>query len=395
MRSRSTRADAAGSGGEGRGRPPGGGRRAVVRALSLVLAGCLLVPGLSGIRAQSPDDSPRGSDAGVQRHRGYPVRSPASLQGAVLSDVRQAEGRLTARMHGDPLVLTAGSPFFRIDGEVRQLANPPYLRDGTFWIPTELLGSRGARASRGAGRARGSGPGRSWRVVIDPGHGGRDPGTRGPSGTLEKEVTLAVGKQLKEALEQRDGIEPILTRTRDVFVPLDRRSTIAVEKNADLFVSVHANSEPTHGVRGFETFVLGESRTEEAKRVAMRENASLRFESGSVRGVSDQVEYILASNDLQAWRQESSHVAGYMQNQLREVLSSSDRGVKQAPFYVLMGARRMPTVLVEVGFLTSAKEARVLRSRGGQARIADALAEAVTAYFEKREERVLAGTGEE
>lgn len=393
MRSRSIRADPPRSRGEVRNRPCGPGCGRVVCLLSLAVA--LLVLGSPAARAQAPEGGRGPSGDEVQRHRGYPVRTPASLQGAVFSDVRRDGGRLTARMQGDRLVLVAGSPFVRIGGEVRQLANPPYIRGGVLWIPTELLSARAGRASRSSSRPRGAGSGRPWRVVIDPGHGGRDPGTRAPSGTLEKEVTLAVGKQLKEALEQRDGIEPSLTRSRDVFVPLDRRSEIAVERNADLFVSVHANSEPTHGVRGFETFVLGEARTEEAKRVAMRENASLRFESGSPRSVSDQVEYILASNDLQAWRQESSYVAGYMQNQLREVLSSSDRGVKQAAFYVLMGARRMPTVLVEVGFLSHPREARVLRSRGGQARIADALAEAVTAYFEKREERVLAGTGEE
>lgn len=384
-------------------------------------AGALLIVGLLPVapapgHAEAP---PAGGDPAVPvaRHLGYPAVPGGSLAAASLEEVARSDAGMTATVAGRRLELRAGSPFFRYDGRVYQLANPPYERDGELWVPAELFtrwlpmavpsagawrvrGNRlvaaasAARDAGGRGSAESGGEGPPFRVVIDPGHGGRDPGTRGPRGTLEKEVTLGVARKLRRWLERQEGIEASLTRRGDTLVALRDRSRLAIEGDGDLFISIHANASRARSAQGFETYFLSPARTEEAREVAMRENSAVRFEDGSDGPEASQLEFILADldQDINVW--ESRRLAGYVQNALRPVHSGSDRGVKQAGFLVLVEASgTMPSVLVETGFLSNPDEERILRSEAGQERLAEAIGEAVVEYFHQYTRRLSTAGG--
>lgn len=409
MRSRNTRAEAVS-------RPPRGEKDLVpsagrscarqagasVLGAALVLVACAAAPPAGGDLRASGAPAAEGADVAcceeTELHRGYPVVAASSLAGEHLRRVRVLDDVLRARADGGELELVVGSPFYRLGGEIGQLANPAYVRDGRLWMPVELarrLTADGAREDAEAAADDGQGEavadaGRSgpWTVVVDPGHGGRDPGARGPGGTLEKHVVMEITRRMEERLEEREGIEVVLTRNGDEFVPLAERSRFAVRHDADLFVSLHANAARNRGARGFETYFLGEARTERAREVAMRENASVRYEEGGGAGVPDDLEVILANLDLRGYQRESSFVAGMMQNALRSRLTVPDRGVKQNIFLVLVNASgSMPAVLVETGFLSNPRTERKLASDEGQAEIGTGLADAVVRYFRDREQR--------
>jgi N-acetylmuramoyl-L-alanine amidase len=221
------------------------------------------------------------------------------------------------------------------------------------------------------------------RVVIDPGHGGHDPGAVGPTGLYEKDVVLDVALKAKEHIERRHPyIEVHLTRDRDVFIPLDKRAQVANNLNADLFVSVHANASPNRLARGIETYLLNWTDDEEAMRVAARENAiSLK----QMKELKSEVGLILTSLERESKRDESIKIAGYVQNALassitEEYPSVPNLGVKQALFYVLVGAK-MPSVLAEVAFISNPQEEKLLANEEFRDRLAFALAEGINGYF--------------
>jgi N-acetylmuramoyl-L-alanine amidase len=215
------------------------------------------------------------------------------------------------------------------------------------------------------------------RVVIDPGHGGHDQGTAGPHGLLEKDVVLDVAQRLGKLIEDHMGAEVIYTRDDDTFIPLQARTALANDKKADLFLSIHANSSPVPPVAGIETFYLSMKGTKYAMDVASRENAS--FEK-SVFDLPDLVEQI-AKNDK---AEESKEFAERIQAALyaftaRNVPGSKDRGIKSAPFVVLIGAH-MPSVLAEIGFLTNGKEETLLKKPDYRQKLAEALYKGVSRY---------------
>ncbi len=199
------------------------------------------------------------------------------------------------------------------------------------------------------------------RIVLDPGHGGKDPGAIGRGGLKEKDVTLRIAKMLRDELKSKLDAEVILTRERDVFIPLEERTAIANSKDADLFVSIHINASPRRAASGVETYILNISNDEEAMRVAARENATSR------RSVSD-LEFIL--NDLikTAKTNDSARLAESVQSKLVSRLRSGYRdvkgnGVKGAPFYVLVGTK-MPSILVEASFISNPTEEKRLGDDG-------------------------------
>ena len=217
------------------------------------------------------------------------------------------------------------------------------------------------------------------RIVIDPGHGGRDPGAISPSGIKEKDVTLMVSRLLAEELRRRLGCEVILTRDRDVYMALEERTAIANSKDADLFISVHANSAANRQARGVETYILDMVASDDrAMRVAARENASSARSFGDLQGIVQK----LLSNSRQ---QESQRLAEFVHKStisgLRRVYGGevSDRGVRRAPFVVLIGAR-MPAVLVEVGFLSHPDEEGRLSDEEYQAQLSREIASGVWEY---------------
>ncbi len=217
------------------------------------------------------------------------------------------------------------------------------------------------------------------RVVIDPGHGGHDQGTSGPHGLIEKELVLDVSLRLGKLISEQLGAEVIYTRSDDTFVPLERRPQLANERKADLFLSVHANSSPYPTVSGVETYVLNFTDSRSALDVAIRENATSQT---SMSELHDIIQKITAHDKAQ----ESKEFANRIQAALyafsaRSFPGEYNRGVKQAPFVVLIGTT-MPAVLAEIGFVTDPKEEALLKRPDYRQKLADALFHGVARYAE-------------
>ncbi len=204
---------------------------------------------------------------------------------------------------------------------------------------------------------------RTWVVVIDPGHGGEDPGARGPAGLWEKDVCLALGKAIAAELNALPSIQAVLTRDSDVFLTLRRRTRIAAERKADLFVSVHANSNRSRKVQGTEVYFLSlrGASDAESREVAMRENAADHV-SGVPPESQGDIENILVDLMRTSTLERSSELATSVIDNLRGDGRLIIRGVKQAGFDVLKTAG-MPSILIESAFISHAKEARLLKSR--------------------------------
>ena len=214
------------------------------------------------------------------------------------------------------------------------------------------------------------------RIVIDPGHGGHDPGTKS-RGMSEAGLVLDVAKRLEALLLKEPGVEVVLTRRTDRFVPLEERTAIANRENADLFLSIHANSSRNTRAGGVETYFLNFASNPDAEAVAARENSA----SGrTMHHLPDIVKAITLNNKLD----ESRDFATLVQRAMIETLARSNRsvrnrGVKQAPFVVLIGAG-MPSVLAEISFLTNAQENRLLKTSAYRQRIAEALFQGIRRY---------------
>ena len=214
------------------------------------------------------------------------------------------------------------------------------------------------------------------RVVIDPGHGGHDPGAQA-NGVTEADLVLDVALRLEKLLQQVPGLEVVLTRRTNEFVPLEERTAIANREKADLFLSIHANAHRHSAVRGIETYFLNFAMNAEAEAVAARENAT----SGQTMGTLPSIVKAIALNDKLT---ESREFATVLQTQLiRRMRTQStairDHGVKQAPFVVLIGAQ-MPSVLTEIAFVTNRPEANLLKQSPYRQHIAQALKDAVVRY---------------
>ncbi|MBN1635232.1 MAG: N-acetylmuramoyl-L-alanine amidase [Deltaproteobacteria bacterium] len=215
------------------------------------------------------------------------------------------------------------------------------------------------------------------RIVIDPGHGGKDPGALGPGGIREKNVALAISKALAQRLQQ-DGFEVFLTRTSDVFLTLEERTAFANKKKADLFISIHLNANKNASIRGVETFFLNLTTDASAIQVAARENAT------TSNSLSD-LQLILNDLMLNSKINESSRFASCMQKSIMSTVrqvgyAGKDLGVRQAPFYVLLGAQ-MPSILLELGFITNAQDVALLRKATYQNIMINGIASGINSYI--------------
>lgn len=386
-------------------------RRLLAGFVALMLAGA----GRGVAQSPSGTQSFGSGDAAVQvpvaRHHGYAAVPLAALSAGEARGATPA-GPGVGTLGGRRLEVSDGSPFVRYAGGIYQLANSAYREEGSMWVPAEVLtrlpaperrpdaelsaaggGDTADTAPERAVRRRRPGP---WRVVLDPGHGGYDPGTVSrPTGAREKDVTLEVAKRLARELKRIPGIEPILTRDDDRFIPLMDRSRVAIQNDADLFISIHVNAQKRGtSARGFETYFLSEARSERSREVAMRENSAIELEGKDSRPELEQLQYILAGIDRDGNVEQSRRFAGYVQNGLRRRVPSKDRGVRQAGFLVLVGATgSMPAVIVELGFITNRSEARMLTSASFHEDAARALAATIESYFEETGRRLAAMEG--
>ena len=214
------------------------------------------------------------------------------------------------------------------------------------------------------------------RIVIDAGHGGHDPGAHS-NGLREAEVVLDIARRLAERLGAQPGVEVVLTRTDDTFLPLRARTALANEVKADLFLSIHANASRNRKAHGVETYFLDFAPDPEAEQIAARENLAA---GGTMKDLQNLLETIAANSRLRESRDFAGTIQRAMVSHLQAVNADvRDLGVKQAPFFVLIGAH-MPSVLAEVSFLTNRREAGLLATDAYRDRIADALFDGILRY---------------
>lgn len=374
--------------------------------LALLILIALLQPAAAWAQSTS-----LGIDAGsgvqiidVDRGRGNAVFSLSVLEalGArVETDARSARLTWFDQTH----TFEIGSPYFRVGSDVFQLVAPARRSSGKFLVSTQLLTEwlprrysdqltlqdgvlRSRQPARPVAATRSPAATKSKAdriVVIDAGHGGRDPGKIGPGGLAEKTVVLTVATKLAALLRER-GYEVHLTRSRDTLIALDDRPKLANQwKNgrpAALFVSIHANAGSGRA-QGYETYFLSEARTEDERRVAEMENAAVAFEEPSA-AKGPAIEQLLTGLRNDYYQRASNDFAEVIQRELAAFHPGPNRGVKQAGFRVLIGAV-MPAVLVEIAFISNPGEARLLGTAAFQDKIAWGLSRSIINFFDSHE----------
>ncbi len=291
--------------------------------------------------------------------------------------------RIEVKKGTSSVVLRPDSDLALVNNKPVKLDNPIEYKEGAAYIPVKtaifvsenIFGLKRPILAKKIYQIK--------TIVIDPGHGGKNIGGVGKYGTKEKNIVLDISKRLKRNLEKH-GLTVYLTRDRDKPVSLYKRTAFANSKNADLFISVHANASRYSQARGFEVYYLSEATDDNARALAAAENASLKFEEE----IASQDETSSPANPT-AWdlllsehRRESRELAYYIYNMTADSLGMRKRGVKGARFVVLKGAI-MPAVLIEVGFLTNRREESRLRKTSFRDKIAGLLSRSILAY--KRE----------
>ena len=379
-----------------------------------------------------PDDASLSLPVG--RLRGYstvPHEALLQLGWAVEVDPSGLRAQLG---RGGPLVeFSLDSPLFRWDDQLFQMVSEPFSGGGSIQIPLQFVAdflpilageaysfspderalevldaslwpgnrdeTRRLEATRGgiaiqSGSADGSDPDREEArdlqervVVIDPGHGGSDPGATGSGGRREKDIALAIGRYLEAELRGDEDIEVYMTRDRDSWIDLWERGPRATEwkgSHSGVFISIHANSSPSSAIRGFETYFLSEARTEHEKRVEAIENAPLLRQADSNDSDVEVLDLTFIQRDLEKFNHGhwSNLLAEGIQAEIEDVHPGPNRGVKQAGFAVLTNVL-MPAVLVEVGFISNRAEERILSQGEFQQEIAVALAQGVRGFLER------------
>jgi N-acetylmuramoyl-L-alanine amidase len=225
---------------------------------------------------------------------------------------------------------------------------------------------------------------RPCHIVLDPGHGGKDPGARGPQGTLEKAVTLGISHKVTRILKQRLGCRVTLTRSKDRTLTLDERNRIANRKKADLFLSIHANASTSSAQHGIQTYFLNNASDKASAKLAARENASAGKSLGDL-------EHIVSTMLQNAFTEESQRLAGHVQRALVDRLKTkyshiNDQRVRSALFYVLVGAKS-PAILVETSYISHPREERRLQTHQYQAAVATGIVDGVERFFKERSRR--------
>ena len=289
---------------------------------------------------------------------------------------------------GWAVTLRSGNPFAQVNESHLQLRMIPEEWDGSLWIAAEnlpdLFGnnvlSEPTALTIGvkyvSTQSAAAEPWALRTVIIDAGHGGKDPGAAGLNGLVEKTVTLDISRRLSRLLES-SGIRSVMTRDADQFIPLHERTSLANSERGDLFLSIHCNSSRKPEPQGLETYFLKPARTERAVEAAMRENEVVKLEEGegSYQDLTE-ANFILLTMATSQYMKDSELWAALAQHEVGQRAGLPGRGVDQAGFYVLMGAS-MPAILFECGYLTNTDDAKLLSSERGRQKIAEGLAESI------------------
>jgi len=286
----------------------------------------------------------------------FPLSNPARLiidvRGERRSEIARLEESLTARV--EPLVDKKAAP-----------------AQGTATTPPILAAARPKPAKKPVIT-------KIRRIVIDAGHGGHDPGAVGPSGLQEKDVVLDIALKLRELVREELGLDVVMTRSTDVFIPLEERTAIANKVNADLFVSVHANAAANRNASGIETYYLNLAKTEKSAQLAAKENGTSLEKVSVLQAILFDLMANYKLND-------SAHLAEDIQKALYKKVRSKygdvkNLGVKQGPFYVLVGAS-MPSILVEVAFLSNSQDEARLKKQSYLELNAEGIMEGIRTYI--------------
>ncbi|MCH2663600.1 N-acetylmuramoyl-L-alanine amidase [bacterium] len=352
----------------------------------------------------------------LEGHAFVSIVDLAHRLGAEIEYVTFKDKVILRRPGGTNLVFTRFSSYYLLGSVQYRTPVPSRTADGQFYVSSDVMDILDlAPATPNTPPARLEEPASSsieqrtfempseevlrqkWainKIVIDPGHGGRDPGAVGPGQTREKNITLAIARRLGKQLERDLGLEVVYTRSKDVFTRLRTRARIAREADADLFVSLHCNAGRRRAAGGIEVYFLSEAKTAEAAAAAERENAVIELEEDLEQDTGntlrDMVLEILSSQYLK----ESEALAASIRSRMtRRFKSMDDRGVKQANFYVMRGTMgAMPSVLVEMGFISNPTEEKLLKKTSFQKDMADAIFEGIRA-FKRSHERQLKNNG--
>ncbi len=229
---------------------------------------------------------------------------------------------------------------------------------------------------------------KKWRIdkiIIDPGHGGKDPGTIGRNGTKEKDVVLGIAKRLRRLIAQKMQTEVLMTRDSDEYISLKERTRFANRNQGKLFISIHANWNRNSKVGGAATYFLGQHKSDEALEIAQRENSVIKYEDNQAHydKFTDE-QLILIEMAQNAYNKQSQDLAAMIQEQIHAQADLRNRGVKQAGFYVLWGAS-MPNVLIETAFMSNSREERLLKKSSFQQKIAEAIFNSIKHFKDRYE----------
>jgi N-acetylmuramoyl-L-alanine amidase len=305
-----------------------------------------------------------------------PTPNLTSARGAVSSEEGSAAAPVAAKALPAPLkTLRTTSTKNSATGKpdlVQPAATPQPTRDGQSTL-TRALGLK------------------IGRIVIDAGHGGHDTGTIGPTGLMEKDLCLDVALRLGKIVQQKlPGADIVFTRSDDTFIPLEERTHIANEAKADLFISIHANSSPDHGARGVETYYLNLKGSAEAMEVAARENS---VSQENIHDLQDVVKRIAQTEKIDESRELAADIQDSLSKRIQKTAKPvKNRGVRKAPFVVLIGAD-MPSILTEISFLSNASDEQLLKKPEHRQRIAEGVYQGVAAYLESLNSVELNATG--
>lgn len=324
----------------------------------------------------------------VERRRGFPAAWVGALDAWGWTLTQEGDTAVAERQDGSRVRIRAGTPTVHANTGPIELANAPYMKDEVLFVPLQLVFELGGWPVESDLRTvrifEPPDPARRL-VVIDPGHGGGDPGVAGAAGALEKDLTLALAIALADALSADASYEVHLTRHGDVHVPLEDRGSFATAlkgQRPGVFVSLHAISNPdSPTMRGFETYFLADAKTARARRLAEIENAPAVEQTDDGDSPDRDVTSVMdrfPNPNQEHW---SARLAEMLQRELAGVHSGPNRGVSQAPLAVL-GNALMPSVVVAMGFVSNESDESLLSDGGFRAEAAAAMAEAVGRFFD-------------
>ncbi|MDP2172843.1 MAG: N-acetylmuramoyl-L-alanine amidase [Candidatus Cloacimonadaceae bacterium] len=299
----------------------------------------------------------------------------------------RSDHRVHLHIYGEQFIFLTGSSYYRFQNDSYNMHFPLVRRESRFHLPavflTEHLPRHFSKDVEYKANLLHVKPPKDHCVkviVLDPGHGGKDPGAVGKGKTREKDINLAVSLKLKQLLEKELGLKVLMTRDDDRFITLAGRTKFANDNRADLFVSVHSNASNNRAARGLETFYLSTALTSDARAVEALENAVVEEYEG--RGASqkyDDLAFILSDLSQTEHLENSNNLAIQVQQNMVAGTKGGDRGVKQANFYVLKGAF-MPAVLIELGFISNPDEEKLLANDQYQERLARTIFEGIKRF---------------